>query len=641
MASSTVNTRALKDEVTGLLRKGKFDRAADVLEQLARAEPKEMTHRLKLGDTYRRLDQKVKAIAAYQYAARFFGDEGQLIKAIGAVKIILELDPGNGAAQAQLAEMNNRRLGKVTMESAGLRPQSTPARNPTELGDAAAAAHAIGTANQVELEPGDDDEPLELDDGKPSRGVAPARGPVLGKNKPEARAPGPPPKIRPAFDLGNNEPPDLRVPPPIAPPRSGKRSHDPIELPPEEPQSAAQKIDLDPDEIGSAALPMPEAPIELDPSVLVPLDETEAPTAKIPVPAARQATNTPSQPLAKIAVAPRGKTKPSITVSDEIDFEDDEPQTVARPIADLLSGSDEVEVLALAADEEVRNAAKNQPAAQRVATKKVPLFDDLSQAAFVELVNKLDFHRHEPGELIIREGDPGRSFYVIAAGQVRIYKTADDGAEMTLARLGEGAFFGEMALLSGAPRTANVVAEEDTELLEVTDVVLRELAGKYPQVVTSLKNFYRQRLLANVMAISPLFRDFDPQERKGIAEKFRMKQAAADEVMIEEGKSSDGLYVVLHGAVQVTATKDDKPVELARLKEGEIFGEMSLLTRKPATATVTAAGNAILLRLPRESFQELVLTHPQILELVSELTEKRKSATEAILSEENGGMAFV
>ena len=59
-----------------------------------------------------------------------------------------------------------------------------------------------------------------------------------------------------------------------------------------------------------------------------------------------------------------------------------------------------------------------------------------------------------------------------------------------------------MALLSGAPRTANVAAEEETELLEVTDTVLRELVESYPAVATSLKNFYRQRLLNNVMTIS-------------------------------------------------------------------------------------------------------------------------------------------
>jgi CRP-like cAMP-binding protein len=170
--------------------------------------------------------------------------------------------------------------------------------------------------------------------------------------------------------------------------------------------------------------------------------------------------------------------------------------------------------------------------------------------------------------------------------------------------------------------------------------MLRELARKYPQVITSLKNFYRQRLLNNVMAISPLFKDFDPSQRKTIVEKFRMRQAAPEEKIIVEGKTSDGLYVVLHGIVEVSTQQR----QVALLKEGEIFGEMSLLTREPASATVSAQTNTILLRLPRDSFQELVVTHPQILALVSELTEKRRTAIEAILEgqgEGHDGMSFV
>jgi len=128
------------------------------------------------------------------------------------------------------------------------------------------------------------------------------------------------------------------------------------------------------------------------------------------------------------------------------------------------------------------------------------------------------------------------------------------------------------------------------------------------------------------MASSPLFKDFDPAQRKALVEKFRMRQAAPEEKVIAEGKSTDGLYVVLHGVVDVTVEQR----QVARLREGEIFGEMSLLSRDPASATVTAKSNAILLRLPRDSFQELVVTHPQILELVSDLAEKRRSEVEAI-----------
>ncbi len=678
-----VDVRKLKDEVSEFLKKQKWEKAAEVLEQLVAAEPKDMSHRLKAGDTYRRMDQVTKAIASYQYAAKFFGDEGQLIKAIGAVKIILEIDPKNADAQKALGEMNDRRFGKVTMESAGLKSKvgvgaGARATSALELKEAEQAAQDIGSALMPQLAPDDDDAPLELDDGKPARkSAAPASGPVIPQRGFQGRGgvPVAPPKH--SFGIGGRDELDLDLPAPrpakpAAAAKPSAAARPAVITPP--PFRDPDEIDLDLGEpAGPERLP-DDAILEAEDLAVhgneevIPLDDEELRPAAAPP---------PSVPL-----PPKKKARPAVTVTDEISFDDDAParprkaviaqpprRGPAQPIADLLSSGaeEEVELLSISSDEE---AAGGRPLgspqlspddadldaafgnmspqatahAKKVPAKKVPLFDDLSQDAFVELVNKLDYHRHLPGQLIIREGDPGRSFYVIVEGRVRIFKLGPDGKEITLAHLGEGAFFGEMALLSGAPRTANVIAEEDTEILEVTDVVLRDLAGKYPQVISSLKNFYRQRLLNNVMAISPLFKDFDPAERKSIVEKFKMKQAAPAEVLITEGKNSDGLYVVLHGGVQVEARKDAAPIELARLKEGDIFGEMSLLTRKPATATVTAVGNSILLRLPREHFQELVLTHPQILELVSELTEKRKSATEAILQgqgEGHDGMSFV
>jgi len=324
-----------------------------------------------------------------------------------------------------------------------------------------------------------------------------------------------------------------------------------------------------------------------------------------------------------------------------------------RPIADLLSSDaeEEIELLSVSTDRAGEAEAEGSgqdleaafgaivpdaKAAPRKVPARVPLFDDLPRDAFVELVNRLSYRRYGKGEQILKEGDPGRSFFVIVEGKVRIWKRLPAGEELQLATLEDGAFFGEMALLSGAPRTANVSAEDDTELLEVSDAVLRHLAKNHPLVVKSLKNFYRQRLLSNVMAISPLFKDFDPAEQRQLVEKFKLRQAAPGEMLIKEGAQSDGLYVVLHGSVDVAA----QAIDLARLKEGEIFGEMSLLTRQPATATVTSPGNAILLRLPRDKFQELVVTHPQILALVSELTDQRAAATRAAL-ERHGISSFV
>jgi CRP-like cAMP-binding protein len=608
-----VDLRALKDEVADHLKKSRWDKAAEVLEDLVATEPKDMAQRLKLGETYRKLGQPQKAIESYQHAAKFFADQGQLIKAIGAVKIVLEIDPRNPQALKQLAEMNERRKGsavplaKVSVKSrpAAAIPRPAPARPkppPQQPG-------VTNDPRAIELPP-DDEGTLELDDGRSIKTERPA-----------------PPAAERISASAVELPEDLDLDPAVAPPASA-------------PPSA------------SAGWSGPIIPSPPDGKMLTPELDPELSAQPADEPGAGEILSPEPEDL----VPPEHE--------DDV-IPGDEFGRQGGPIADLLSAGaeEEIELLSISADEEASGGRPTEPPAvsaddedldrafgniapdptarpAKVVEKKVPLFDDLPQEAFVALVNRLGYHRQAPGQVIIREGDPGHSFFIIVEGRVRVYKTGPDGKEITLAHLGEGAFFGEMALLSGAPRTANVVAEEETEILEVTDIVLRDLTKKHPQVVTSLKNFYRQRLLNNVMAISPLFRDFDPSQRRGIVEKFRMRQAAPGEMIIAEGKSVDGLYIVLHGIVQVSV----KNTEVAKLKEGDIFGEMSLLTREPASATVTAQGNAILLRMPRESFQELVVTHPQILALVSELTEQRRSAVEAILQglgEGHDGMSFV
>src|SRR2546430_10038227 len=93
-----VDIRKLKDEVAEHLKKLRWEKAAEVLAELAGAEPKDMTHRLKLGDAYRKMDQPQMAIEAYRQAAKFFSDESQLVKTNGAGEIIPEIDSRNPQA---------------------------------------------------------------------------------------------------------------------------------------------------------------------------------------------------------------------------------------------------------------------------------------------------------------------------------------------------------------------------------------------------------------------------------------------------------------------------------------------------------------------------------------------------------------
>jgi CRP-like cAMP-binding protein len=260
---------------------------------------------------------------------------------------------------------------------------------------------------------------------------------------------------------------------------------------------------------------------------------------------------------------------------------------------------------------------------------QIPIFSDLPPDAFLALLEKCPLRRFDKGQKIIEQGTRGDAFYVVCEGSVRVYRVDAQGAPKHMALLQHGAFFGEMALLSGTARAASVEsASEDTQVLEISAQVLNPLAKQFPSIPRALKKFCRQRLLSNVMETSELFRPFTRQERRGLVERFLAREVKAGDPIIREGDPSDGLYVVLSGEVRVTQGQGN--VLVATLREGEIFGEMSVLTKAPAAATVSAAKLTSLLRLPREDFDALILSHPQILVLVSELTDSRRRQLDAL-----------
>lgn len=106
--------------------------------------------------------------------------------------------------------------------------------------------------------------------------------------------------------------------------------------------------------------------------------------------------------------------------------------------------------------------------------------DELSQLACASRS-----HTYAPGETIIRAGDHGDSMFVVHHGHVAVQIT-DNGQPRTVATLGEGDFFGEMALFTGEPRSAHVVAAEETEVLEIGHEAMKHIFDTNPQLAESL-----------------------------------------------------------------------------------------------------------------------------------------------------------
>ncbi len=253
----------------------------------------------------------------------------------------------------------------------------------------------------------------------------------------------------------------------------------------------------------------------------------------------------------------------------------------------------------------------------------LPLFADLERDAFVELVSCMAYREVPPGELISGEGQGGDTIYVIVAGKAEVTRVVD-GAPKTLAFLGGGSIFGELAMLTGAPLTASVTTVSECDLFEIRRLDLNQIARSHPSVPQTLTAFAQNRMAKNLMATSPLFQQIPEGERPRILTKFLFKALQPNEKALTEGEHAPGLFLVLAG--EFVVQKEDPGggmVSLGILREGDIAGEISLLTGLRATATVQATRKTAAAFLDRNGFNDLVKEFPQVRSFLDGLSQRR------------------
>ena len=151
------------------------------------------------------------------------------------------------------------------------------------------------------------------------------------------------------------------------------------------------------------------------------------------------------------------------------------------------------------------------------ALRSVPLFGSLDDRAAKLLRDLMTVREVPSGTLLFKLGDPGDSMYLIEGGQVRIYVHDDNGENLTLAELGDGDFFGEMAIIDGKPRSANAAVIEEACLTVLSrDDFLGFVRGN-PDVALEM-----------VSAISERLRRTDELLRQRVSRNVNEEQGAPD-----------------------------------------------------------------------------------------------------------------
>lgn len=129
-----------------------------------------------------------------------------------------------------------------------------------------------------------------------------------------------------------------------------------------------------------------------------------------------------------------------------------------------------------------------------VVLRNVPLFSGLDECELERLSVVSGRRRAERGEFIVRAGDNTDSLYILLTGRAKVTNSDEEGREIILALLGPGEFFGEMGLIDGSPRSADVVAKEPCELLVLGATEFQRCLKDNFQVVVKLMQSLVRRL---------------------------------------------------------------------------------------------------------------------------------------------------
>ena len=147
--------------------------------------------------------------------------------------------------------------------------------------------------------------------------------------------------------------------------------------------------------------------------------------------------------------------------------------------------------------------------------RNVPIFTDLTDSDLTKIASNMVPRVYEKGQMILLEESMGETFFIITQGAVKVTRLSADGREVILAILGESDFFGEMSLLDGEGRSANIVANEDAKVLTLSRSDFLDCLESYPKIAIALLEELAIRLRKSDQQIESLSLS-DSEHRIGI-----------------------------------------------------------------------------------------------------------------------------
>lgn len=264
--------------------------------------------------------------------------------------------------------------------------------------------------------------------------------------------------------------------------------------------------------------------------------------------------------------------------------------------------------------------ASEDPVAADATLPKLPLFSALSGKELESFVEATDVVDLDGGETLFAEGDHGDAMYIVVRGMLEASREIED-ERTVLAGLGPGALVGEMALVTGTPRSATISALEPVRMLKIDKPSLEALAQVSQAIGSELASFCYRRMMLNLLQTSEILSAVPAEERHHLLQHFETRHVDSDVTLIDEGSENDEAHLIASGEVVV---EDHDGEVIARLGPGAVVGEISLVLRRPARSYVRTTAPTVLLTLAREQFEAAIETYPELLSKMYDVASKRE-----------------
>ena len=238
------------------------------------------------------------------------------------------------------------------------------------------------------------------------------------------------------------------------------------------------------------------------------------------------------------------------------------------------------------------------------ALKKVEILKELTPEQTESLASAVHLVTFSAGDAIVKKNEIGHIFYMIKSGTVMC---SDIGAKGATRKLEAGEYFGEKALLEGAPRAANVTAESEV-------VVMALDREDFEKVLGPMKELLAANLNLRVLSAVPILAKLSDSKRTEVAQLLTVHTYKKDENIVTQGEAGTAFFIVKKGEclvkkmVQSLVDENGNVVNLKRLREGDFFGEMALINNAPRVCDVMAlTDDCECYKLEKEAFDLMIV----------------------------------